>query len=79
MKKLIITITLLCVTVLNAQDNNVATIGDIKISAKEFLERYELSPVIGKENIRNEIGANIHFCIIIAEKFGHWKPKSINI
>lgn len=69
MKKLIITITLLCVTVLNAQDNNVATIGDIKISAKEFLERYELSPVIGKENIRNEIGAKYSLLYsIIAEK-----------
>jgi parvulin-like peptidyl-prolyl isomerase len=68
MKKILL-VFILCLTILKAQDENVATVGNIKISKQEFLERYELSPVLGKENIRNEIGAKYSLLYsIIAEK-----------
>ncbi len=69
MKKIIFFFFFVGWVLLYAQDENIATIGEIKISKQEFLERYELSPVIGKENIRNEIGAKYSLLYsLIAEK-----------
>lgn len=69
MKNLIFILFIIAISFINAQDDAVATVGDIKITKQEFLERYELSPVIGKENIRNEVGAKYSLLYsIIAEK-----------
>ena len=69
MKKILYLFFFAQLTFLYAQDEYVATAGNIKITKQEFLERYELSPVIGKENIRNETGAKYSLLYsIIAEK-----------
>ncbi|MFH0736800.1 MAG: hypothetical protein V1773_18365 [bacterium] len=44
-------------TVLFAQNNPLAKIGDIEINTSEFLERYELSPILGKLNIADDKGS----------------------
>ncbi len=69
MKNIIFILFIISFNFIIAQDDAVATVGDIKITKQEFLERYELSPVIGKENIRNEISAKYSLLYsIIAEK-----------
>lgn len=56
MKKTII-LFIITFQMLFAQNDKIATIGDFSISIKEFTERYELSPVIGKLNINGDEGA----------------------
>ncbi len=56
MKKILI-LFVITFQVLFAQNDKIATIGNFSISIKEFTERYELSPVIGKLNINGDEGA----------------------